>query len=211
MSWAAVAGAAVGVVGGALNNKSGSTQTVQNSIDPRIAQYLYGINGNGGLLGDVSALGHAQLAQGGLNPMQIAGLEAQRQALVDPRYLSGFEQMRHLGGGLLGHGVAGNPFTGAQQAQGMLPAPQQQAPVQQPPVQQPPASFSGAALAPSNLQQVSAATQPIQPQVIPPPSMVSAPVAQQQPALVQQQRPVGGPQNALVEYYDPRTIGLTAP
>lgn len=121
MSWAAVAGAAVGVVGGALSSggKSGAaTTTSQNTIDPRIASYLYGGSGGGGLLNNVNNLYAQQLGQGGLNPMQNAGLELQRQTLTDPRYTQGYGQMRNLGGNLLNQGVAGNPFTGSQPAMG---------------------------------------------------------------------------------------------
>src|SRR5665648_26717 len=68
----------------------------------------------GGLLGDVNNLSKQQLGQGGLNPMQSAGLEMQRQTLIDPRYSQGYEQMRSMGSGLMGAGVAGNPFTSGQ-------------------------------------------------------------------------------------------------
>jgi hypothetical protein len=116
MSWAAVAGAAVGVVGGALNG--GSSQSTQQTIDPRVAKYLYGGEGGGGLLNGVNNLQAQQAGQGGLNPMQNAGLEMQRQALMDPRYSQGYDQMRTLGGGLLGQGVAGNPFAAGYQGGG---------------------------------------------------------------------------------------------
>lgn len=106
-------GAVVGVAG-SLMSDSGSQggQTTQNSIDPRIAKYLYGESGSGGLLNQVGNLQAQQSAQGGLNPMQTAGLELQRQTLTDPRYTQGFDQMRNLGSGMMNQGVAGNPFTG---------------------------------------------------------------------------------------------------
>lgn len=125
MSWAAVAGAAVGVVGSSLQSGgSGSQggQTTQNTLDPRIAPYLYGQSGQGGLLGNVNNLYAQQSGQGGLNPMQNAGLEMQRQTLMDPAFTQGYGQMRNLGAGLLSHGVAGNPFTGGQGSFGGMPS-----------------------------------------------------------------------------------------
>lgn len=139
MSWAAVAGAAIGVVGGAMNSSDGSTQTVKNEIDPRIGQYLYGASGSGGLLNQVNNLTQQQYGQGGLNPMQTAGLEMQRQVLTDPQYTKGYGEMRSLGSGLLNQGVAGNPFTG-----GRMAMPQMQQP-QMPPMQQAPNQQAGGA------------------------------------------------------------------
>jgi hypothetical protein len=123
MSWAAVAGAAIGVVGGALSSSgkgSGGVQTTQNTVDPRIANYLYGQSGQAGLLNDVNNLYSKQASTGGLNSLQVAGLDMQRHQLMDPRYTQGFGQMRTLGSGLLGQGVAGNPFMGGQAAYGMM-------------------------------------------------------------------------------------------
>lgn len=114
MSWISLAGGVIGLLGG--GNQGGSTS--QNTIDPRIADLLYG---NGGLLNNASALQKQQSSQGGLNPMQMAGLETQRQVLTDPNYSQGYGLMRSLGGGLMGQGVAGNPFTGGQTA---FPQPQ---------------------------------------------------------------------------------------
>lgn len=108
-------GIGAGLLGGFLGGKKGGndqTVTSQNQIDPRLAPYLYGSNGQGGLLGQVNQLQQQQSQNGGLNPMQTAGLELQRQAYTDPRYTAGFNQMRGLGGALMGQGVAGNPFMG---------------------------------------------------------------------------------------------------
>jgi len=109
MTWGAIGGAAVGVVGSYLTKDNQGGFSEQKSIDPRIAQYLYG---TGGLLGGVHNLQAKQTGQGGLNPMQNAGLEMQRQTLMSPEYSRGFDQMRTLGGNLMGGGVAGNPFAG---------------------------------------------------------------------------------------------------
>jgi hypothetical protein len=127
MSWAAVAGAAVGVVGGAMNGHSGGqgSQTTQNTLDPRIANFLYGGGGFYGLLNRTNDIEGAQTAQGGLNPMQQAGLEMQRQTLMDPAYTQGYGQMRSLGSSMLGQGVAGNPFLSMNGPRAM-PAPIQQ-------------------------------------------------------------------------------------
>jgi hypothetical protein len=96
------------LVGGLLGSQSsGQTQTQQQTLDPRIQSLLYG---DGGLLTDVNNLRKQQLAQGGLNPNQTAGLEMQRQSLLSPQYTQGLDQMRNVGSQLLGAGVAGNPF-----------------------------------------------------------------------------------------------------
>jgi hypothetical protein len=119
MSWAAVAGAVVGAVGSMANSGSGginsSSLTAQQMIDPRMADYLYG-NGLGGLLGGVNNLYNLQNSQGGLNPMQTAGLEMQRQTLMSPGYTQGYDAMRSMGMGLMGQGAAGNPFSGGSTA-----------------------------------------------------------------------------------------------
>ena len=101
------------LIGGLLGGSEGArgqTATTQQTLDPRIAKYLYGANGEGGLMGNTSDLYQKQLAQGGLNPMQNAGLEMQRQAYTDPRYGQSFSNMRDVGMGLMNGGSAGNPF-----------------------------------------------------------------------------------------------------
>ena len=94
---------------GGLLGSEGSSST-SNKIDDRLAPYVYGKNGKGGLLGDIDALYRQQMGQGGLNDMQRAGLESQRQVLASPQYTQGYEAMRSLGMGLMGGGVARNPF-----------------------------------------------------------------------------------------------------
>ena len=122
---------------GANDSAKGQTTTQQQTLDPRIAKYLYGANGEGGLMGNTSDLYQKQLAQGGLNPMQNAGLEMQRQAYTDPRYGQSYSNMRDVGMGLMNGGAAGNPFMqGGRMGQPQnlgIAAPQapQQAPQQQ--------------------------------------------------------------------------------
>lgn len=116
-----------GLFGGDEASK-GQTQTEQKTLDPRIAKYLYGDNGNAGLMGHTSDLYQKQLGQGGLNPMQNAGLEMQRQAYTDPKYGQSFGNMRDIGMGMMSGGAAGNPFNqggrmGPMQNMG-LPSPQ---------------------------------------------------------------------------------------
>jgi len=106
-AWVAAAG---GVLGAINSGHSGGSQTTQNTLDPRIANFLYGGDGFYGLLNRANDIEGAQTAQGGLNPMQQAGLEMQRQTLMDPAYTQGYGQMRSLGSSMLGQGVAGNPF-----------------------------------------------------------------------------------------------------
>lgn len=125
MSFGAIAGAVAGpLIGGLLGGSEGGKgqqATQKQELDPRIAQYLYGSNGSTGLLGHTDNTLQQQMAQGGLNGMQTAGLEKQRQALMDPRYTQGFDQMRNLGASLMGGGAAGNPFTnGSMGANGQM-------------------------------------------------------------------------------------------
>lgn len=99
------------VVGGLLGGGGSDSERTSNKIDDRLAPYVYGKDGKGGLLADVNSLYRQQAAQGGLNGLQRAGLESQRQALASPQYTQGYEAMRSLGLGLMGGGVAQNPFT----------------------------------------------------------------------------------------------------
>lgn len=118
------AGSLIGAAGGLLANGSGlnsATQTSQNTIDPRLAKYLYGADGNGGLLGGVNQLYQQQMQTGGLNPLQQQGIASQQAVLQDPSYMQGFNQMRQAGGGLLGQPIAGNPFTSGQASLGSQP------------------------------------------------------------------------------------------
>ena len=108
------------VIGGLMGGKGSSGPQQQTSskqeLDPRMQQLLYDGNYDGkGLLGDVERLRKQQMGQGGLNPMQNAGLEMQRMALMDPRYTQGYDQMRNQGASLMSQPVAGNPFSNGYQ------------------------------------------------------------------------------------------------
>jgi hypothetical protein len=116
----------LGAVLGSTGKLSSATQTSQNTLDPRIAQYLYGANGSSGLLGNVGQLYNQQMATGGLNPLQQQGMAAQQQVLNDPGYQAGFNQMRSAGQGLLNQPIAGNPFTSGQASLMQRPPMQQQ-------------------------------------------------------------------------------------
>jgi hypothetical protein len=104
------------IVGGLLGLAGGgdSSSTQQMKMDPRMDRFVYGESGKGGLLGDAYKLYSQQMAQGGMNPMMQAGLESQRQFLTSPQYTQGYNNLMNLGQGLLGGGVAGNPFTQSQ-------------------------------------------------------------------------------------------------
>lgn len=129
MAWI---GALIGLVGSQLaDSGGGNQQTTKNEIDPRLAQYLYGASGQGGLLNYAGNLSSQQANQGGLNPLQTAGLEMQRQALLDPRYTQGLDQIRGAGSGLLGQPIAGNPFTQGQARQPQMPQAPQLPPMSQ--------------------------------------------------------------------------------
>ena len=99
------------VVGGLLGGGGSDQEKTSNKIDDRLAPYVYGKDGNGGLLADVMGQYQQQFAQGGLNPMMRAGIESQRQVLASPQYTQGYDAMRSMGLGLMGGGVAQNPFT----------------------------------------------------------------------------------------------------
>lgn len=109
----------VGAVAGGASGGGTNTKTSEEKLDPRMAQYLYGTG-----YGDAnSLLGAAQkLYQQnptGINPTMQQGMDMQKAALTDPAYAQSFQAMRNAGTGLLGQGVAANPFTSGQ-ASGLL-------------------------------------------------------------------------------------------
>lgn len=110
------------VVGGLLGGGGSESSQTSNKIDDRLAPYVYGKDGKGGLLADVMGQYQQQFAQGGLNPMMRAGLESQRQVLASPQYTQGYDAMRSMGLGLLGGGVAQNPFTSGGMGGGAAPS-----------------------------------------------------------------------------------------
>jgi hypothetical protein len=50
------------------------------------------------------------MATGGLNDLQRQGIDMQKNYLLNPAYAQGYTNMMNVGQGLLGGGVAGNPF-----------------------------------------------------------------------------------------------------
>lgn len=106
-------GQIIGSVLGGLLGGGGSEQSATKTIDPRLGRFVYGEDGKSGLLGDVQNLYRQQAATGGLNDLQRSGMEMQRQTLMSPQYTQGYDAMRSMGMGLMGGGVAQNPFTNA--------------------------------------------------------------------------------------------------
>ena len=110
------------VFGGLLGGDGSESSQTSNKIDDRLAPYVYGKDGKGGLLADVNSLYQQQAAQGGLNGLQRAGIESQRQVLASPQYTQGYDAMRSMGLGLMGGGVAQNPFTSGGMGGGAAPS-----------------------------------------------------------------------------------------
>lgn len=106
---------------GASSSSKGTTTTQQNSMDPRMDKYVYGSDGNSGLLGSAFGLMQEQLKTGGLNDMQRQGMEMQRQFLMSPQYQQGYTGMMDVGRSLMGAGIAGNPFMGGGRTQMQMP------------------------------------------------------------------------------------------
>lgn len=106
------------VVGGLLGGSGGGSQTQTKEIDPRLAEYVYGKNGTGGLLGDATKIYQSQMKTGGLNEYQRQGLDMQMQYLTSPQYQQSNQQLFNTGASLLGGGIAGNPFTSGQRSFG---------------------------------------------------------------------------------------------
>ena len=109
LSWLPVAAS---LAGGLLGSKStDSSQSSTRSMDPRLDRYVYGTDGQSGLLSDAFGLYQKQAAQGGLNDLQRQGMGMQQQYLMSPQYQQGYANMQSLGNALMGGGVAPNPFT----------------------------------------------------------------------------------------------------
>lgn len=97
------------VLGGTSGGKT-ATATTTKDMDPRLANYVYGPDGTGGLLGSATKLFNDQMATGGLNELQRQGIDMQKNYLMNPAYAQGYTNMMNVGQGLLSGGVAGNPF-----------------------------------------------------------------------------------------------------
>lgn len=134
-----------GLLGGSKGSGGSSQQTQNKTIDPRMDPYVYG--GNGVL---ANAQDWFNKNKSGLNDQMLQGLNSQWNQYNSTK--PAFDQMQNIGMGLLGAGVAGNPFTSGQASlnagipmprfqmpQQMQQAPQVAAPVQQmqPPMQPP--------------------------------------------------------------------------
>lgn len=104
--WAALGGAALGAVSG---SKGGGSQTVTNEIDPRLAAYIYGQEGDGGFMKDLSTWYQAN--RSGMNDQMAQGLNTQWGVFNDPGTMAGYQQISSLGSGLMGAPVMGNPFS----------------------------------------------------------------------------------------------------
>ena len=125
MTWGNVIALAPAVIGGIMGGSDkgssggggggGENQTArsvtsggsssQSYIDPRMEQMLYGA---GGVI--PNATNWYQQNQSGLNDKMITGMNNQWNQLGASA--QGFNQMQNMGMGLMGGGVAGNPFTG---------------------------------------------------------------------------------------------------
>lgn len=107
---AIIGAVAAPLVGGLLGSKgnsssSGGAVTQTNSIDPRLVDSIYGKNGVVPSAQDWYAKNKT-----GMNPMMLQGMDNQwNQANASHQ---GFNQMQNLGMGLMGAGMAGNPFSG---------------------------------------------------------------------------------------------------
>lgn len=138
--WMAAGASLLGGLLGSQSNSSSQSNTQTKSMDPRMDRYVYGADGQSGLLGGAWGLMQKQAAQGGLNDLQRQGMEMQRQYLMSPQYQNSYGNMMSAGQSLMGGGVAGNPFT-SQQPMQMYGQGQQQRPQQGygwQPAQQPP-------------------------------------------------------------------------
>lgn len=100
------------VLGGLLGSEgSSSTQSTQQTLDPRMADAVYGA---GGVIPQAQAWYKAN--QGGLNNQMLTGMDNSWAQLGNSK--QGFDQMQNLGMGLLGGGAAGNPFASGYQGGG---------------------------------------------------------------------------------------------
>ena len=162
------------ILGGLLGGRKGATNqttTQTRTLDPRIDKMYFGADGQSGLLGDLNTW-YAQ-NRGGLNADMQAGLDHMKSVYQSPLATQGYERMANAGYGLMGGGVAGNPFTSGQMPQfGNWGARQQAQQGAAPPQTQQPAPNLGLSLsnnwaAPAPAPAASApATPAAQPQLI---------------------------------------------
>lgn len=103
-----VAGPLIGGLLGGSEDAPTQTQT-SNTLDPRIAKYVYGDSSTTGIL--PSAADWFNQNKSGLNQQMIDGLNRQYNVYSDPNVAQGYTNQQNLGQALLGAGIAGNPFT----------------------------------------------------------------------------------------------------
>jgi len=100
-------GGLLGAAAGAANSGD-KQQTSQQRLDPRMEALLYGADGKGGYLG--AATDWFNQNKGG-NPLMLQGAQMMADYYKSPQYTEGYNTLRSTGLGLLGSGMAGNPFT----------------------------------------------------------------------------------------------------
>jgi hypothetical protein len=84
-----------GVLGGQEQTKEGP------QLDARLAQYVYGKDGNSGLISDAANVYKNQMATGGLNGNQQAGLNYLQQFYTSPMLNNGYNSMAKMSTGLM--------------------------------------------------------------------------------------------------------------
>lgn len=152
------------VVGGLLGGSdSGSSQSSQQQIDPRIAKYIYGDDSTTGIV--PAAYDWYSQNKSGLNDQMAQGLNRQWAVYSDPANAQGYTDMQTLGSRLMGAPIAGNPFTDGRMTlprqtpaatpTGLLGSAQEQPQVVQPQYQNP--ALSSAAPFTTQVQQAAPA------------------------------------------------------
>jgi hypothetical protein len=127
-----VATAVGGLAGaaGAAADAGPTSATTTSKLDPQMQQMLYG---TGGLL----PAAQQQFNGGRPNDLQMQGAQMQADYFRSPSYAQGYNALSTAGQGLIGSGVAGNPFSsqggsGMQQPMGpFMAGPQEMGPFQQ--------------------------------------------------------------------------------
>lgn len=90
------------ILGSVLGGLFGGSEQTQSGpqLDPRLAKWVYGEDGNSGLIGDAAKMYQSQMAQGGLNQNQQAGLDYLRQLYMSPFAFSGYNKMGSMAQGI---------------------------------------------------------------------------------------------------------------
>jgi hypothetical protein len=159
--WGQILGAVAGpLIGGLLGGEeSKQTQSTQQTLDPRMEGAIYG---EGGLLS--GAKDWYSQNKTGLNDQMLTGMN--NQWTQHGASQQGFNAMQNMGMGLMGQGVAGNPFASGYSGgtnfgnTGMQASPQQYQPAQQASGGASPFSMPVAAPTPSPVQQAAPAQDP---------------------------------------------------